>query len=98
MGYKDICLTCRKAFSRGTDFTIPSSSKCPECGGPSITVSHLFQPPKKTELKKWKVVEYLIENGFRYDHAFKKEDSQYYGRFPETMKEAIEFVKYQKEK
>jgi rRNA maturation endonuclease Nob1 len=33
MGYKSVCLGCRKAVSQGTDFTTFKKDKvCPHCG------------------------------------------------------------------
>ena len=95
MGYKDICLTCRKAFNRGTNFETPKQVKCSECGGETIPVNHKFQPPKKLDKKKWEVVSFLVNHGFRYDHVY--EEAAYglylqYGRYPENMNEAQEFV------
>ncbi|AOR29123.1 hypothetical protein FORMB_20950 [Formosa sp. Hel1_33_131] len=66
---------------------------------------HLFQPPKQTEKKKWEVVKYLVENGFRYYHVWetinrnsKGEITSYqnYTKYPDNMNDAKEFVeKYQ---
>ena len=95
MGYKDVCLTCRKAFNRGTNVDTPKKAKCSECGNETVSVNHKFQPPRKLDKKKWEVVAYLIEHGFRYDHVY--EEICYglylqYGRYPENMNEAKEFV------
>ena len=73
MGYKSVCLSCRKAFSQGTDFTKFQSDKlCPDCGKSMAFLSQRFRPPKKTDDKKWEVVIFLVEKGFYYDHIWKK--------------------------
>ena len=93
MGYKSVCLSCRKAFSQGTDFTKFKSDKvCPDCGKPMALLSEKFKPPKKTDDKKWGVVKFLLENGFYYDHIFETIYGGCYVEYPETMKEAEEFV------
>ena len=76
----------------------PSFSVCPECGKEMILLPHRFRPPKKTDEEKWKTVKFLIENGFYYQHVYK--DRRYikldvhenYISYPETLKEAKEFV------
>jgi len=95
MGYKTVCFDCRKSFSEGTDFTKIREKKCPECGKTMICLSHRFRPPKKTDDKKRKVVEFLVENGFNYNHIQKSiQDRVYTGLavYSETMKDSEEFV------
>jgi DNA-directed RNA polymerase subunit RPC12/RpoP len=96
MGYKKVCFNCRKAFT----ISNLSSLACPECGGNTILFNHKFRPPKKDDFKKWDVVEFLKDEGFDYQHVYRKaDDSNGYisVRFPETMKEAKEFAtKYKK--
>ena len=89
MGYKSVCLNCRKAFSQGTDYTNFQRDKlCPDCGNSMVFLSAKFRPPKKRDNKKWEVVEFLVENGFYYESIY---DGGYV-IYPETMKEAKEFV------
>jgi DNA-directed RNA polymerase subunit RPC12/RpoP len=95
MGYKDICLTCRKAFNRGTDFTNPLLVSCPECGTTTIAVSHKFKPPRKLDSRKWEVVELLLNNGFLYEQISEEIEPGVYkslGSYPENMREAKEFI------
>ena len=94
MGYKIVCLTCRKAFSIGPDYLKPE--KCSEWGGNYLSYNHKFRPPKKDDLKAWKVVSFLNEYGFNYQHV-KESNGEYVG-YPTTLEEAKEFVdKYQKQ-
>jgi ssDNA-binding Zn-finger/Zn-ribbon topoisomerase 1 len=89
-------LTCRIAFNRGTDIKTPAKTKCPECGNEMVSVNHKFQPPKKSDIKKWEVVNFLVNHGFRYDHVYEQIDIGTYqqqGRYPENMRDAKEFVK-----
>lgn len=100
MGYKYICLDCRKAFNLGTGFNNTKVANCPEYGVLMKLMDHKFKPPKKGDLKKWQVVKYLAENGFIYQHVYKKTEIesniivsyQNYTSYPETLKEAKDFV------
>ena len=51
---------------------------------------HRFRPPKKLDLKKWEVVEFLVLKGFKYGHVYRSVGK--YAKYPETMKDALEFV------
>jgi hypothetical protein len=60
---------------------------------------HRFRPPKKTDIKKWEVVKFLIEHGFKYQHIYKDVslnngivDYSNYAVYPDNMKEAKEFA------
>lgn len=92
MGYKSVCLNCRKAFNHGTDYVNIRESVCPECNQPMILMTHRFRPPEKTDSKKWEVVAFLINNGFNYQHIYDDEIIQTYVPYPENMREAKEFV------
>lgn len=70
MGHKKLCLDCRLTLTRDYD----NGSKdlhypCPSCRKEMILLPHRFRPPKKSDEKKWKVVEYLLHRGFRYEHV-----------------------------
>jgi|TARA_R110002020_G_C16272013_1_gene771180 DNA-directed RNA polymerase subunit RPC12/RpoP len=106
MGYKKVCLNCQKAYNRPFEIEKVRSSKCPECGNQMEELSHLFQPPKQTDKKKWDVVKFLVDNGFKYYHVwetvFKNSKGeitgyQNYAKYPESMKDAKEFVEKYKE-
>ena len=95
MGYKAICLTCRKSFNRGTNIDTPILIKCPECGDKTIAVNQKFKPPKKLDLKKWEVVNFLIGNGFKYDILTEEIEPGVFrqlGKYPENMRDAKEFI------
>ena len=99
MGHKVVCLDCRKSFSQGTDFEDRKDAVCPYCGQQMILLPHRFRPPKKTDLKKWETVKYLVENGFCFQHIYetieKKEHynwTEKYVEYPENLKDAKEFV------
>jgi len=97
MGFKIACLTCRKAFSNNLGWK-HSFGKCPECGDKYVYFNHKFRPPKRNDLKQWKVVKYLSENGFNYQHVNDKyvKLRQYgyfiYAEYPKSMQQAKEFV------
>ncbi|MBU3012190.1 hypothetical protein KO506_12305 [Polaribacter vadi] len=106
MGYKKVCLDCRKAFNRPINMEKVHISICPQCKKPMTELYHLFQPPKQTDIKKWEVVNFLVENGFKYYHiweqVFKNEKGEIcgtanYAKYPQSMKDAKEFVELYKE-
>ena len=99
MGYKNICLGCRKAFNQGTNTKDIHNSNCPDCGLPMIALNHRFRPPKKTDLDKWRTVEYLLKNGFQYQKIYenfeRKQDKiirSGHVSYPENLRDAKEFV------
>jgi hypothetical protein len=87
MGYKRVCLTCRKAFSTGRDYHLPE--RCPECGSEYIFYNHKFRPPKRDDIKAWKVIDFLYENGFTFQSIFNKYE---YVAYPENLEDAEKFV------
>lgn len=104
MGHKSICLNCRKAFNQGSDYDNRIESNCPECGQLRISMPHRFRPPKKTDIKKWEVVKFLIEHGFKYQHIYKDVSLKNgivvysnYAPYPDNLNEAKEFVEKYKE-
>lgn len=93
MGHKNVCLTCQKAFNLNSDYTVAEkqSIKCSDCGGVMIRYSHRFRPPAKNANKRWEVVRFLHENDFHFHHISEL-DKNGYSKYPETMKQAQEFV------
>ena len=70
MGHKLVCFNCRKVKNLDSNFDKSESINniCTKCNSEMKRLPHRFRPPKKEDLKKWKVVEYLFENGFEYEH------------------------------
>ncbi len=98
MGHKMVCLTCRKAFSTASG-NQHMPAKCQECGGDYVFYNHKFRPPAKSDIKAWKVVSFLFEHGFTYQHINKKyiKPEKGYGHYilaeyPNTIIEAKDFV------
>ena len=95
MGSKKVCFDCRKAFSVYNNDAEKINLTCPECGKQTTIFSHLFRPPKQDDLKRWKVVEFLKDHGFLYQHVYEVEaESLLHSQvqYPETMNEAQVFV------
>lgn len=90
MGYKNVCLNCKRIENLGTDRTQFSTGNCPECSRKMYFVNHKFRPPKKTDKKSWELVSFLISNGF----VFQRVGAPY----PKNLKEAKEFVVKYKDK
>lgn len=104
MGRKKVCFNCRKAYSLGTDFNVKHSSSCPECGQQTTILQQNFRPPSSDDIKRWRVVEFLKDNGFIYQHIYKDitkrngiVSSANYVEYPTTMNEAKDFVLRYKE-
>lgn len=99
MGHKSVCIDCRKSLNREFDSGSDRLFPCSECGKPMTLLPHRFRPPKKTDDEKWRTVKYLIENGFFYQHIYKEikyknmDVHENYIEYPETLREAKEFVK-----
>lgn len=96
MGYKNVCLKCKRALNLGTYSDNFRESNCPECGEKMTFVSHHFRPPKRIDTIKWKVADFLISRGFKYHHIFDEEHSSYVP-YPERIKEAKIFVEKYKD-
>jgi DNA-directed RNA polymerase subunit RPC12/RpoP len=99
MGHKKVCFNCKKAFSLGTDFSVKHGSTCPECGRQAFVLQHSFRPPSRDDNKAWKIVEFLKDHGFVYQHIYKdisKKNGivsyENYADYPTTMDQAKEFV------
>ena len=53
----------------------------------------LFRPPKKSDDRQWKKVEFLVTHGFIFQKIYRTNGS--FGirvRYPETLEQAKEFV------
>ena len=106
MGYKKVCIDCRMAFNQSLNLNETRVSTCPQCKKPVTELYHLFQPPKQSDKKKWEVVRFLVDRGFRYFHILNRNITdesgkafgyQNYVPYPESMREAKEFVENYKE-
>ena len=73
MGQKKVCCTCRKTFSLYKNEAKEIKLVCPECVDITVIFNHKFRPPKQSEIKKWKVVDFLAKLGFVYQHIFTKD-------------------------
>jgi len=62
------CVCCRKAFTRVRE-NIDSKVKCPDCGKLAIDMGHLFEPPAKRNIRLWKIMQMLGENGIKYSRS-----------------------------
>ncbi len=100
MGYKNVCLECRRVENLGTNYENFFTNDCTECSEKMFFVNQLFKPPKKSNDKLWKVVVFLIHNGFSFQHIYKMKDnslSEELVNYPITMLDAKLFVEEYKE-
>jgi len=99
MGHKKVCLECKlslnRPFDNGSELTYP----CPDCGKPMTLLPQRFRPPKKSEIKKWDTVRFLVDNGFCYQHIYENMETkngvtsyQNYVAYPDNIGDAKEFV------
>jgi hypothetical protein len=57
-------------------------------------VHHKFKPPRRNDLKRWKLVELLVKNGFLFQPVYEKIGVAIYLKvdYPKNLIEAKEFV------
>ncbi len=59
-------------------------------------MNHKFRPPKQSDAEGWKLVMYLVKNGFYFDRFWvphpTKKDAKYYPGYPKSLRDAEEFV------
>src|SRR5262245_31607034 len=71
---KYVCFNCRKMFRLAPDHPTDPPPVCPQCGQGMVIVGRFFRPPRRTDTRRWRIVEELYRNGVRY--------SGYAGRVP----------------
>ncbi|WP_076375828.1 hypothetical protein [Mucilaginibacter lappiensis] len=74
---------------------------CPHCGKVMTYMSYNFRPPRKSDNTKWETVRYLVAHGFIYNHIYEPIPDNPNGAtrtaiYPETLREAKEFVEKHK--
>ncbi len=96
MGHKKLCIICKKSYSIGTDFTVEHSTICPQCGNETVFVNQKFKPPSRSNVRQWKIVEYLVHSGYRF-HSVIHNGFRYIeinnNNFPKTMTAAKNLVR-----
>jgi len=90
MGFKNVCLDCKRVESLGTDHSTFRTGDCPECSAPMYFVNQKFRPPKTSDVKSWAVAAYLISNGFTYYTIHDKSGMPV--EYPTTIGDAESFV------
>jgi hypothetical protein len=92
MGYKTICLECRKTFNHGSDFEKFHIGNCPECGKLMLEIDQKFKAPKSSDDRKWETVKFLVNHGFRYQRISEIKYQIPFVKYPENLRDAKEFV------
>jgi hypothetical protein len=94
MGYKKVCFHCKKAFSIYKNNQELINLTCANCGNKTTLFNHKFRPPKQNDDKQWRLVEFLKDNGFVYQHIYKQAEGGGYLEvpYPNDLTEAKEFV------
>lgn len=90
MGFKNVCLNCKRVESLGTDHSQFRTGCCPQCSTQMHFVSHKFRPPKATDVKSWEVAAYLISHGFNYCTI--RDEKGLAVPYPATLTDAEKFV------
>jgi len=87
---KAICLNCR--------IGLHDSHTCPKCKKPLFHIGENFRTPKKTDTKKWKILEYLVQEGYDFHickHAY--DQGNISEKFPNTMEQAKRLIQKRKD-
>lgn len=58
------CFDCRKSFAKD-ESAVPR--KCPECDEPMIDMGAYFEPPRRLNEKRWKVMKVLADYGYKFN-------------------------------
>ena len=58
------CFDCRKSFAKEMS---ENPRKCPECARPMIDMGAYFEPPRKSNKKRWEVMKVLADNGYKFN-------------------------------
>ena len=89
------CLNCRKSFKRHSEALpkdYPSQLSCSECNSITYNLGRNFKPPKKSDIKQWEKIKYLISHGFFFQKIRTEPNSNDSIPYPKTLEEAKEFV------
>lgn len=88
------CLNCRKAFKREVDFTQtqPLTLSCHNCPGTAYNLGRHFKVPKRTDLRQWQKIEFLLKHGFRFQKIRTGNNHHDTVPYPQTLAQAKEFV------
>ena len=90
------CFDCRKAFKRSLGNASPAKYPlemiCPNCSGIAVCLGLHFKAPRASDKKQWKKVQFLVENGFRFQKIRLDPKSVISIPYPKTLEEAEEFV------
>lgn len=90
MGYKNVCIKCKRVENVSPDRTEHRTNECPECSSEMVFVNHKFRPPKKADIKSWKLIEFLFLKGFLFQHIIDETGKNV--KYPESLKEAELFT------
>lgn len=62
------CFSCQTAFARARDNALDKVS-CPSCRKTSTDMGYLFEPPKRSDNKSWKIMQELAQSNFTFHTA-----------------------------
>ena len=104
MGHKKVCLDCRESLNLDSSDYASKTYPCSKCGKQMTLLPHRFRPPKKADDKGWQVVEFLINNGFPFQHIYVNGAGEYFknstdnfASYPTNLRDAKEFIEKYKE-
>lgn len=99
MGHKKVCLDCRESLNLDVSDYSAETRPCAKCGKQMTFLPHRFRPPKKTDDKGWELVDFLIKNGFPFQHIYQEGSNEYFKKstdnyvsYPQNIRDAKEFI------
>ena len=89
-----VCFACRRSFKRARRFGDEGHrAECPSCHGPSIALHPHFKAPQHDDVKQWRKVQFLVDNGFYFWPLIDRAHQNAIVNYPESLKEAAAWVK-----
>lgn len=62
------CFTCKTSFSRSKNSAL-DKVHCPSCHKSSVDMGYLFEAPKRSDTKSWKIMQELAQNNYAFHTA-----------------------------
>ena len=87
------CVECRRSFKRPLGGPGEFERTCPHCRATAVAVGRHFKPPRRTSVKQWEKVRFLIEKGFPFHRVYESKRGGAAVPYPRTLEAARDFVR-----